>query len=250
MFQIPQLYNDSRMTRNVFSLCLLLCVATISRGTDVDISAAPFVVHVLLDDYKPLCVGAIVNERTIVSAAHCFNYLGFRYKVRAGSNSPYEGGQLAAVRNVFKHPDFTKVTRGNDVAVLQLIDTLEYGKNVAPIILANPNAEIPENSKVRVYGWGQLEQKKMTETLQYSDTVAMTTEVCRASLSFVDDKMICGRLELTEDLQCVSDSGAPLTYNGVHYGITSVGYGCRGDNDDPTAFTKTAKFRDFIDFWS
>lgn len=220
------------------------------HATEIDISEAPFTVYILLDDYSPACVGIIINERSVLTAAHCGFYPGYRYSIRAGSNSPYKGGQVSKVRNFIKHPDYTKANEGNDVAVLQLESKLSYGKNVSPIVLANITDEIPEGSTVRAYGWGTLVPRAWNETLNYMDFPLVGLNECKASLEFVNDNMICGVLRETEEDKCISDSGAPLTFRGVHYGITSIGYGCRGDDPQPTVYTETAKFRAFIDNWA
>lgn len=232
------------------TILLLLLVISLTFATVVDISEAPFTVHILLDDYSPACVGIIINERSILTAAHCGFYPGYRYSIRAGSNSPYEGGQLIKVSYFIKHPDYTRVNEGFDVAVLQLQSRLSFGKNVAAIALANVTDELPEGSTVRAYGWGKLVPRAWNETLNYMDFPVVEMESCQESLEFVNDDMICGQLEETEEDKCISDSGAPLVFRGVHYGITSVGYGCRGDDGRPTVYTKTAKFRAFIDNWA
>lgn len=232
------------------SVLIFLFVASFTSAIEIDISEAPFTVYILLDDYSPACVGTIINERSVITAAHCGFYPAYRYSVRAGSNSPYEGGQLVKVSYFNKHPNYTRVNDGFDVAVLQLETWLSFGKNVAQIALANLTDEIPEGSTVRAYGWGKLVPRAWNETLNYMDFPVVDGEKCRESLEFVNDDMICGQLEETEENKCISDSGAPLTFRGVHYGITSVGYGCRGDDGRPTVYTKTAKFRDFIDIWA
>lgn len=233
------------MDRYIIALLFLLGPVA---ANEIDISEAPFQVHILLDDYTPTCAGVIVNERTVLTAAHCGVYPGFRYSVRAGSNSPYEGGQFVKVSYFIKHPNFTRVNEGFDVAVLQLATWLEFGKNVSPIVLANVSDEIPDGSTVRAYGWGKLDPRAWNQALQYAEFPLVDLDDCKESLAFVDETMICGELKAVEDDRCISDSGAPLTFRGVHYGITSVGYGCQ--EGKPTVFTKTAKFRAFIDNWA
>lgn len=253
-YQFMSDFSCGTMVRLIFKTVIsTFFVATllfVVSGTEVDISEAPFTVYILLDDYSPACVGVIINERSVLTSAHCGFYPGYRYSVRAGSNSPYEGGQLIKVSYFNKHPNFTRVNEGYDVAVLQLASRLSFGKNVANIALANLTDEIPEDSTVRVYGWGKLIPRAWNETLQFTDFPLVDNDQCKLSLEFVDNNMYCGKLEETEDKKCISDSGAPLTYQGVHYGITSVGYGCQGNDEQPTVFTKTGKFRAFIDDWA
>merc|ERR1712165_634727 len=68
---------------------------------------------------------------------------------------------------------------------------------------------------------------------------------CDAYYGIVKDSQICINAEGGHGT-CNGDSGGPLTFNGVHVGLTSFGSSRGCESGAPDAFTRTSYFRDWI----
>lgn len=108
------------------------------------------------------CGGAIINEQTILSAAHCFDvwdFVNFRsvFNVRVGTQ--HRGvylGETVRLSNIIVHPDFNATNFHYDLAILKLTSVLLWSNQIQPIQLANCNEPINVGSLATVSGWGDL----------------------------------------------------------------------------------------------
>ena len=72
-------------------------------------------------DASPICGGALVTERHVLTVAHCVMDERFVYFVQAGSNlNDVSMGIIVEVGRVEIHPRFEEFTFESDVAVLFL----------------------------------------------------------------------------------------------------------------------------------
>ena len=63
-------------------------------GVELAVSNIPWQVQILVDDTYP-CEGTILDDLTILSAAHCFEYQYTPSSIRAGSIKYGNGGQVS-----------------------------------------------------------------------------------------------------------------------------------------------------------
>ena len=103
------------------------------------------------------CGGTILDETTILSAAHCFpffrpnaKYIEAGIKVRASSEA-----QKIYVKETIKHPMYNPRNYDNDIAILKLKSPLTFNDNVQPACLPHPSF-MPENTGeiAVISGWG------------------------------------------------------------------------------------------------
>ena len=74
------------------------------------------------------CGGAILNDRWIVTAAHCLHNMK-RVEVTLGDlirDEQEEGEIIMISREFFTHPDFNKITMENDIALLKLPKEMRF----------------------------------------------------------------------------------------------------------------------------
>ena len=121
---------------------------------------------------KGTCGGTILNEDTILSAAHCFID-----EDSGATNKPYDvgdfivagitnrknlgaaGAQRIRIKNITVHPFFNYNTfpkRDFDYSIVKLFKPLSFNTNVKPACLPRANLVVPGNVTVLASGWGKL----------------------------------------------------------------------------------------------
>ncbi|KAF7998295.1 hypothetical protein HCN44_009693 [Aphidius gifuensis] len=210
-------------------------------------------------DYQ--CGGALINNKWILSAAHCFYRTQNEYWVarigatRRGSfPSPHE--QIITLDYVALHPDYIDNGFINDVALLRLEKSVVFSDYVRPICL--PDAEPKSGTKCTVTGWGQLFEvgRIFPDTLQEVELPLISTEECTRKTLFlplyrITAGMLCAGLKDGGRDACMGDSGGPLVCRGPDnrytlHGITSNGYGCARPGR-PGVYTKVHHYISWID---
>ncbi|XP_076276162.1 uncharacterized protein LOC143207041 [Lasioglossum baleicum] len=209
-------------------------------------------------DYQ--CGGALINDRWILSAAHCFYHAQDEYWVarigatRRGSfPSPYE--QVLRLDYISLHPEYIDNGFINDIAMLRLEKPVIFSDYVRPICL--PDAEPKSGTMCTVTGWGQLFEigRIFPDTLQEVQLPVISTEECRRKTLFlplyrITVGMLCAGIQNGGRDACLGDSGGPLVCSGSDnkytlHGITSNGYGCARPGR-PGVYTKVHHYLPWI----
>ncbi|XP_054014049.1 uncharacterized protein LOC128895470 isoform X1 [Hylaeus anthracinus] len=210
-------------------------------------------------DYQ--CGGALISDRWIVSAAHCFYHAQDKYWVarigatRRGSfPSPYE--QVLRLDHISLHPEYIDNGFINDIAMLRLEEQVVFSDYVRPICL--PETEPKSGTMCTVTGWGQLFEigRIFPDTLQEVQLPVISTEECRRKTLFlplyrITSGMLCAGLQNGGRDACLGDSGGPLVCSGSDnkytlHGITSNGYGCARPGR-PGVYTKVHHYLPWIE---
>jgi len=190
-----------------------------------------------------LCGGTIVDNKTIVTAAHCCDGAD-SIKAVTGEHSYFgvdEHEQKFTAASITKHPNYNTNTLENDVCVLKFENQglkLATSEHADFACLNQVGSVIPEGTKCWTAGWGTLASGGMiSDKLQEVDVDIISDGVCGATNNgqyYKTDTMMCaGHMEGGKDA-CQGDSGGPLICaiddEPVLVGVTSWGLGCAAAN--------------------
>merc|ERR1712198_68157 len=245
----------------------LLCVLSLALGTLVEggerivggEEAKPheFPWQVSLrrkSDNFHFCGGSVLNENTVVSAAHCtviwdspsevVVVAGEHNQVVDEGTEQTVGVALLTVHESYGSPKGFE----NDIALWRLSEPLTLTDAVQPVPL--PVAGQASKGSCTVTGWGTLSAGGSTpDVLMKVDVPIVSDATCKLEYPFsIADSMMCAG-ETGKD-SCQGDSGGPLVCkndDGSIYlgGVVSWGRGCAG-LFSPGVYTEVSYFVDWI----
>ncbi|XP_022211075.2 trypsin alpha-3 [Drosophila obscura] len=197
-------------------------------GFPTDIVNVPYIVSVQLYGNHH-CGGSIINNRTIVTAAHCLAGIPRRLlKVKVGGSSrdPTDG-QLFSAASIHYHDKWSAKTMDYDIGLIRLVNELTYSRKVKAIGMNR--RKIPDGSFATIAGWGfTTANGSGTQVLHFARVPIVNQTVCKTLLgNRVTERMICaGYLNDGGVDACQMDSGGPLVVRKELVGIVSWGIGC------------------------
>ncbi|XP_013133128.1 PREDICTED: trypsin, alkaline C-like [Papilio polytes] len=206
-------------------------------GSTTTISRYPFGAALLYSwggsNFRQACGGTILNNRSILSAAHCF----FRdsanmWRIRVGSTNANSGGNVHNTNRIIMHPNYNSRTQDNDIALLRASSTWGFNNNVRAGSIAGSNYNLADNQVVWAIGWGATSYKGPgSEQLRHVQVWTINQNTCRNNyasrgLSVTNNMLCSGWLGVGGRDQCQGDSGGPLIHNNVVVGVCSWGHEC------------------------
>nr|AAT95361.1 trypsin IIb2 precursor [Sesamia nonagrioides] len=226
---------------------LALCFAAVAAvpsnpqrivgGSVTTISQYPSIASLLytwdFNTYSQRCGGIILNNRSILSAAHCtFGDPTNRWRIRIGSSWANSGGAVYIVGQIINHPQYNGITENNDICILRSATAFALNNNAFPASIAGANYYVGDNQAVWAAGWGDTYQGSNvgSEQLRHVQVVVINQITCRNAYAVrqiaITDNMLCSGWPNGGRDQCQGDSGGPLYHNGVVVGVCSFGFGC------------------------
>ncbi|XP_062452459.1 transmembrane protease serine 9 isoform X2 [Rhea pennata] len=212
----------------------------------------------LRENNEHFCGAAVLTEKWLVSAAHCFTEfqdpaMWAAYTGTTSLSSTDSGAVKMGIARIISHPSYNADTADYDVAVLELKRPMAFTKYIQPVCLPDAGHHFPTRKKCLISGWGYLKEDFLLkpEFLQKATVELLDQTLCSSLYSHVlTDRMLCaGYLEGKID-SCQGDSGGPLVCeepSGKFFlaGIVSWGIGC-AEARRPGVYTRVTKLRDWI----
>ncbi|KAJ8729186.1 hypothetical protein PYW08_000767 [Mythimna loreyi] len=202
-----------------------------------------------------LCGASIVNQRIMLTVAHCLdtcsfqNKKGYTMSVAVGE-SYYPDGFVHKVNNCYVHEDFNWEYLDADIALMKLKKNLEFSLNVQRVALMRRR---PYNDEAQVAGWGLLQEdpKVKTKYLYYINQQILSMKECRqlcVDFCHVSEGTLCAASkDRYEAYASFGDSGTALIVSGyIQVGIVSYTVDTDYRRGVVTFYTDTSYYYDWI----
>ncbi|XP_074055688.1 coagulation factor IX [Macrotis lagotis] len=187
---------------------------------------------------KGFCGGSIINEKWIVTAAHCLESAG-EITIVAGEHDTETSEGTEQTRHVIRaipYPAYnaSKNKYGDDIALLELEEPLTLNQYVIPICIADKkytNTFLGFGTGT-VSGWGKIFHRGRSATiLQVLNVPFVDRATCLRTTKFtISNSMFCAGFHQGGKDSCQGDSGGPHTteVEGTSFltGIISWGEKC------------------------
>ncbi|XP_061577477.1 inactive serine protease PAMR1 [Cololabis saira] len=182
-------------------------------------------------DWQLVCSGALVNQRSVVVAAHCVTELGKVYPVDTTTISVVvgkhyrddhrenKGRQRVRVASIVVHPHYDPNILDSDIAVIKLLDKARVGEKVLPLCLSESKEEEVSGQGL-VTGWSPLpspslgsDERARVGVVHLADVVPCEQQYARKGVPVsVTDNMLCARQKPAYHPSniCPSDTGGIL----------------------------------------
>ncbi|XP_041784453.1 chymotrypsin-2-like [Anopheles merus] len=216
-------------------------------GQNAGTNQFPYQVSLRSSGNSHFCGGSIINNRYVLSAAHCTVGRTTANTISVVGAIFLNGGGIAhSTARIVNHPNYNANTLANDVSLVQTATFITYTAAVQPIALGT---NFVTGGGAVASGWGQLGANVgIPNHLQFLNTQIITLADCRnrhttANAGRVFDSTVC-TLSPSGQGMCMGDSGGPLVQGGALHGIVSWGIPC--GLGMPDVFARVSSFVGWI----
>ncbi|NXG31313.1 PAMR1 protease, partial [Dromaius novaehollandiae] len=229
-----------------------------------------------------ICSGALVNERTVVVAAHCVTDLGKAIVLKTAELKVVLGKfyrdddrdektlQNLRISAIIVHPNYDPILLDSDIAIIKLLDKARISSRVQPVCLASSHdlTSSTEDLKIMVTGWKVLADVKdpgyKNDTVRMGVVRMVDSLLCEQQYEdngiqvSITDSMFCAKQDHTAFSNiCPAETGGiaaiPLPGKASPelrwhlMGLVSWGYDKTCSLELYSGYTKALPFKDWIE---
>lgn len=224
-------------------------------GDPVSSNEFPWYASLQDDNFGPFCGGSLITGNYVLTAAHCVQdsvdkvVLGTSDLTDTNSETRVD----VRVKQIVKHPHYNSRTLENDIAILELAETVT---TINPVSLAGDRSFSSPGTMLEVIGFGTTKVGgQMTTEMRGVDVPAVSYERCTAPGAYSphdihEETNICAGYVNGGMDSCQGDSGSSLFQNQasrtqVQVGVVSFGEGC-GYRLKYGVYTRVSAYIDWI----
>nr|AAT66251.1 chymotrypsin precursor [Mayetiola destructor] len=189
-------------------------------GTEIEIEEAPWQVSLQrcsssdVTECRHICGGSIINEKWILSAAHCVLF-GLKIRMRIGSKDNLSGGSMVNIKQIVQHENWNQLSIDFDYALFELSEPLNFTDKVKPIALPSKYETLPDGTLCQLSGWGKTyNDNEPNNYLRQLTHPIMNQNKCAndvKKIKTLTSRMICAGPKGDGKSGCFGDSGGPLS---------------------------------------
>lgn len=209
---------------------------------------------------KLYCGASLVNDRFLVTAAHCIKRVNqARVEILLGSYNKTDvtevSRQVRRVKQWWAHEGFDRRSYNNDIGVIQLDKPVEIDRYIRPVCLPTQDKSYVGEYGI-VAGWGrQSESGVSSDVVREVRVPIISNSECKTKKykpAEITDNMMCAGYDAGKIDACQGDSGGPLLLERSGQkqidliGIVSWGQGCARAGY-PGVYTRIQNYRNFVD---
>ncbi|XP_066982820.1 chymotrypsinogen 2-like [Macrobrachium rosenbergii] len=225
-------------------------------GQSTEVNEYPWQVSLVYrNTNESFCGGSIINDRFIVTAAHCTASVSDFQIVVGGhswANLP-PSFRVVEYETYYYNPDYNYFTQDSDLVLIKLATTLDFSNPViGPICPPRPyNKYYGVNVTVTGWGFSANDSKTIPDELQEVDLTTINNADCQNAYPdyTITSNMLCAWYPAGGKDACQGDSGGPLiTQENDYYilvGVVSWGVGC-GVAGNPGVYSTVANQMNWI----
>ncbi|KAH8247792.1 hypothetical protein KR038_010030 [Drosophila bunnanda] len=271
---------------NLLNECGKQVTNRIYGGEIAELDEYPWLALLVYNSNDYGCSGALIDDRHILTAAHCVQGEGVRerrglkhvrlgeFNVKTEPDCIEEPNYLSCAdaaldigyEAIHVHPEYKEFSnyKYNDIAIIRLKHPVSFTHFVMPICLPNKTEPLTlaEGQMFSVSGWGRTDlfnkyfinihsPIKLKLRIPYVSN-ENCTKILEAFGVRLGPKQICAGGEFAKDT-CAGDSGGPLMYfdrlhsRWVAHGVVSYGFTQCGMAGKPAVYTNVAEYTDWIE---
>ncbi|XP_010138303.1 PREDICTED: coagulation factor X, partial [Buceros rhinoceros silvestris] len=221
-------------------------------GEECRLGECPWQAVLLNEEGEEFCGGTILNEKFILTAAHCMNQ-SKEITVVVGEvdrEKKEQSETMHTVDRILVHAKYIAETYDNDIALIKLKEPITFSEYVIAACLPEADFanEVLMNQKSgRVSGFGrEFEGGRLSKKLKVLEVPYVDRITCKQSTNFaITENMFCAGYETEQKDACQGDSGGPhvTKYKDTYFvtGIVSWGEGC-AKKGKYGVYTKLSRF--------